>query len=270
MRTRPPPRETCPGGLETLTRYTWNAGRRQLTATMRLSRPVALWLRNMTLVNSASSPIRAVCFDLDGLMFNTEDIFNEVGVEVLRRRGKEFTPELVGLMMGRRAEEAIRVMIEYHGLNDSVEGLKRESWDLFDDYLGDRLAPMPGLYELLDAIEDRGLPKAVATSSGRTYLEGILRRFDLQSRFTFTLTAEDVTHGKPHPEIYLTAANRLSVAPGEMLVLEDSLAGTTAGVSAGAVTVSIPTVHSRHQDYSHATHRATRLDDHVILRLVGR
>lgn len=224
----------------------------------------------MTLVNSASSPIRAVCFDLDGLMFNTEDIFNEVGVEVLRRRGKEFTPELVGLMMGRRAEEAIRVMIEYHGLNDSVEGLKRESWDLFDDYLGDRLAPMPGLYELLDAIEDRGLPKAVATSSGRTYLEGILRRFDLQSRFTFTLTAEDVTHGKPHPEIYLTAANRLSVAPGEMLVLEDSLAGTTAGVSAGAVTVSIPTVHSRHQDYSHATHRATRLDDHVILRLVGR
>jgi HAD superfamily hydrolase (TIGR01509 family) len=213
-------------------------------------------------------PIRAVCFDLDGLMFNTEDIFNEVGVEVLRRRGKEFTPELVGLMMGRRADEAIRVMIDYHDLSDSVPDLKKESWDLFDVYLGDRLAPMPGLHDLLAAIEGRSLPKAVATSSGRAYLERILGRFELLSRFHFTLTAEDVERGKPDPEIYLRAATRLGVRPEEMLVLEDSHAGTTAAVAAGAVTVSIPTVHSRHQDYSHATHRVDRLDAPELLRLI--
>jgi HAD superfamily hydrolase (TIGR01509 family) len=212
--------------------------------------------------------IRAVCFDLDGLMFNTEDIFNEVGVEVLRRRGKEFTPELVGLMMGRRADEAIRVMIDYHDLSDSVPDLKKESWDLFDVYLGDRLAPMPGLHDLLAAIEGRSLPKAVATSSGRAYLERILGRFELLSRFHFTLTAEDVERGKPDPEIYLRAATRLGVRPEEMLVLEDSHAGTTAAVAAGAVTVSIPTIHSRHQDYSHATHRVDRLDAPELLRLV--
>jgi HAD superfamily hydrolase (TIGR01509 family) len=213
-------------------------------------------------------PIRAVCFDLDGLMFNTEDIFNEVGVEVLRRRGKEFTPELVGLMMGRRADEAIRVMIDYHDLSDTVPDLKKESWDLFDVYLGDRLAPMPGLHDLLAAIEGRSLPKAVATSSGRAYLERILGRFELLSRFHFTLTAEDVERGKPDPEIYLRAATRLGVRPEEMLVLEDSHAGTTAAVAAGAVTVSIPTVHSRHQDYSHATHRVDRLDAPELLRLI--
>jgi HAD superfamily hydrolase (TIGR01509 family) len=212
--------------------------------------------------------IRAVCFDLDGLMFNTEDIFNEVGVEVLRRRGKEFTPELVGLMMGRRADEAIRVMIDYHDLSDSVPDLKKESWDLFDVYLGDRLAPMPGLHDLLEAIEGRSLPKAVATSSGRAYLERILGRFELLSRFHFTLTAEDVERGKPDPEIYLRAATRLGVRPEEMLVLEDSHAGTTAAVAAGAVTVSIPTIHSRHQDYSHATHRVDRLDAPELLRLI--
>ena len=213
-------------------------------------------------------PIRAVCFDLDGLMFNTEDIFNEVGVEVLRRRGKEFTPELVGLMMGRRADEAIRVMIDYHDLSDSVPDLKKESWDLFDVYLGDRLAPMPGLHDLLATIEERALPKAVATSSGRAYLERILGRFELLSRFHFTLTAEDVERGKPDPEIYIRAATRLGVRPEEMLVLEDSHAGTTAAVAAGAVTVSIPTVHSRHQDYSHATHRVDRLDAPELLRLI--
>ena len=213
-------------------------------------------------------PIHGVVFDLDGLMFNTEDIFNDVGTEVLRRRGKEFTQELVGLMMGRRAAEALQVMIQYHSLTDTVETLNTESWTLFDTMLEDRLAPMPGLYQLLQSIEDRQLPKAVATSSGRPYLERILKRFDLLHRFDFLLAAQDVTHGKPHPEIYQTAARRMQVDPRHMLVLEDSHAGSLAGVLAGAVVVAIPTRHSVHQDYSHAQHRAGQLDDPVILRLV--
>ena len=67
--------------------------------------------------------IRAVVFDLDGLMFNTEDIFNAVGHEVCRRRGKEMTLDLLQQMMGRRAPEAIALMIEYHQWTDTVEGL---------------------------------------------------------------------------------------------------------------------------------------------------
>lgn len=214
-------------------------------------------------------PIRAVVFDLDGLMFNTEDIFNEVGRLVLQRRGKEMTRELLQQMMGRRAPEALGLMIEFHALiDDTVGGLIEETRILFTELAVDRLAPMPGLYTLLDRIESRGLAKGVATSSGRRYLEEILHRFDLLDRFAMTLTAEDVTHGKPHPEIYLTAAERLKVAPGEMLVLEDSHAGTTAAVRAGAVAISVPNDHSRHQDFSHATYVATRLDDPYVLRLL--
>ena len=213
--------------------------------------------------------IRAVVFDLDGLMFNTEDIFNDVGRLVLQRRGKEMTRELLSQMMGRRAPEALGLMIEFHGLtDDTVDGLLDETRTLFTELAVDRLAPMPGLHALLDRIEARGLAKGVATSSGRRYLEEILHRFDLLDRFAMTLTAEDVTHGKPHPEIYLTAAERLKVAPGEMLVLEDSHAGTTAAVGAGAVAISVPNDHSRHQDFSHATYVATRLDDPYVLRLL--
>ncbi|HTI50238.1 MAG TPA: HAD family phosphatase [Planctomycetaceae bacterium] len=217
---------------------------------------------------TASPAIRAVVFDLDGLMFNTEDIFNEVGREVCRRRGKEMTRELLQQMMGRRAPEAIGVMIDFHGLSDTVESLIDESRTLFFELAGDRLAPMPGLFELLGHIESRGLRKGVATSSGRMYLEAILRRFDLLERFDFTLAAEDVTHGKPHPEIYLTAAARLGIAPGEMLVLEDSHAGSTAGVTAGAVVISVPNDHSRYQDFSHTSAVATRLDDACVLQLL--
>ncbi len=93
-------------------------------------------------------------------------------------------------MMGRRAQEAIQAMIDYHQLvDDTVEGLIAESWGLFDELLGDRLAPMPGLHELLAAIEAAGRPKAVATSSGRPYLEKVLGLFDLLPRFAFTLTS---------------------------------------------------------------------------------
>jgi HAD superfamily hydrolase (TIGR01509 family) len=112
------------------------------------------------------------------------------------------------------------------------------------------------------------LVNGVATSSGRLYLEEILNRFDLLPRFHLTLAAEDVTHGKPHPEIYLKAASRLGVEPSEMLVLEDSHAGTSAGVSANAVVVSVPNDHSRHQDFSHAAYVASRLDDPYVLQLL--
>lgn len=212
--------------------------------------------------------IKAVVFDLDGLMFNTEDIFNEVGRVVLARRGKVMERELLQQMMGRRAPEALQIMIDFHSLPDTVPGLIDETRTLFTELAVDRLAPMPGLYELLEHIETRGLVKGVATSSGRLYLEEILNRFDLLSRFHLTLAAEDVTHGKPHPEIYLTAATRLGVRPGEMLVLEDSHAGTSAAVSASAFVVSVPNDHSRHQDFSHATYVASRLDDPYILQLL--
>ncbi|HVW00437.1 MAG TPA: HAD family phosphatase [Planctomycetaceae bacterium] len=213
--------------------------------------------------------IDAVVFDLDGLMFNTEIVFNEVGHEILRRRGKQMTRELIDQMMGRRAHEAIQIMIDLHQLPDTVHELGEESQVLFFELARDRLAPMPGLLTLLDRIEQLGLPRAVATSSSRPYMERILRQFDLLRHFQATLTAEDVTHGKPSPEIYLAAAQALGVEPTRMLVLEDSQNGTNAAAAAGAVIVSVPQEHSAHQDFSRAAFVADRLDDPRVLALLG-
>lgn len=213
--------------------------------------------------------IDAVVFDLDGLMFNTELVFNEVGHEILRRRGKRMTRELIDQMMGRRAHEAIQIMIDLHQLPDTVHELAEESQILFFELARDRLAPMPGLATLLDRIEELGLPRAVATSSSRPYMERILREFGLLSRFQATLTAEDVTHGKPSPEIYLAAARALGIEPTRMLVLEDSQNGTIAAASAGAVIVSVPQEHSVHQDFSRATFVASGLDDPRVLGLLS-
>ncbi len=216
-----------------------------------------------------TSPIRAVCFDLDGLMFNTEDVFHLSGTELLRRRDLVMTPEIMHAMLGRRPLEAFAALKALLELQEEVEDLLAESRVIFRDRLDEHLQPMPGLFELLDTLDARGLPIAVATSSPRDYLVDILGRFDLLSRFGFTLTAEDVTHGKPHPEIYQTAAERFEVPPGEMLVLEDSQAGTEAAAAAGAFVISIPHVHTAAQDFSAASALATALHDDTVRNVLN-
>lgn len=212
--------------------------------------------------------IRAVVFDLDGLMFNTEDVFNRSGNLLVERRGKTLTPEVLTQMMGRRADESFAILVRELELSESIPDLQAEASEIFVELLSSHLAPMPGLYELLDRIESCGLPKGVATSSGRTYLEDILGRYDLLDRFAVTLTAEDVTQGKPNPEIYLKAADRIGVDPRQMLVLEDSETGSRAAAAANAVVISVPHEHSRHQDFGVATHVVASLHDPVVFNLL--
>jgi HAD superfamily hydrolase (TIGR01509 family) len=212
---------------------------------------------------------RAVVFDLDGLMFNTEELYVMVGSEVLRRRGKQMTPELLDAMMGRRPPQAIATMIQWHGLDDTVEAVMAESAEIFVPILDAYLRPMPGLMDLLAALEAAAMPKAVATSSMRDFVVNVLSRFDLIERFNFVLTAEDVSQGKPHPEIYQTAAARLEIEPPQMLVLEDSENGCRAAVAAGAFVVAVPGAHSVHHNFDGVAMRISSLEDRQLLDLVA-
>jgi HAD superfamily hydrolase (TIGR01509 family) len=185
-------------------------------------------------------PPRAVGVDLDGRMFNTEELYVEVGTEILRRRGYEFTPDLIDRMMGRTGRVALQIMIDTHALKATVEELVAETDEIFPDLLRAKLAPMPGLVELLAAIERHNIPKGIATSSRRSFVTKVLAKFNYEPRFAPILTSEDITHGKPDPEIYLTAAKQIGVAPSEMLVLEDSQNGCRAALAAGALPSPFP------------------------------
>ena len=211
---------------------------------------------------------QAVVFDLDGLMLNTEDLYQEVGRILLGRRGKEFTAELLDAMMGRRPQQALAIMVDWHSLEETVEQLAAESREIFVPVLDRGLAPMPGLLALLDTLEEAGIPKAVATSSGREFVLDVLGRCNLLHRFQFILTAEDVVEGKPHPEIYLTAAERFGIAPQQMLVLEDSQNGCTAAVAAGAIVVAVPGGHSLRHNFRGAMLVAESLADPRLLAML--
>ena len=217
---------------------------------------------------TASPPIHAAVFDLDGLLVNTEDLYQHVGSELLRRRGKTFGPDLLDAMMGRPPAVSLAIMIEWHGLADTVETLAAETAAIFAGLLDERLEPMPGAVDLVETLAARGLPRAVATSSGPAFAHDVLGRVGLLDRFAFVLTSADVVHGKPDPEIYLAAAARLGVDPAAMIVFEDSHNGCRAAVAAGAVVVAVPGGHSRRHDFAGARLVANSLADPRIAGLL--
>ncbi len=211
-----------------------------------------------------TSTIEAVAFDLDGLMVNTEEIYTEVGGVLLGRRGKQVTRELLDKMMGRQSSAALQVMIDWHQLDASVEQLQHETDEIFSGLIEQRLAPMPGLFELLDKLEQRQLPKAVTTSSRRYFVNRVLELVGIVDRFQFFLTSEDIENGKPSPDIYQKAAQQFQISPEKLLVLEDSEIGCRAAISAGAYTVAVPGIHSRNHDFSGVHIVAKSLADPAI------
>lgn len=214
--------------------------------------------------------VRGVALDMDGLLFDTEKLYFAVGDEVLRPRGHRFTAELQSRMMGRVGLSAIAEMIAFHDLDDSAEDLLAESDLIYARLLETELQPMPGLAEWIDKLTESELPFGLATSSRRIFVDKILPTIDWRDRLAFVLTGDDVENGKPHPEMYWKAAAKMGIDPRSMLVLEDSGNGTAAAVAARAITVAVPSDHTRDHDFTGAYLVAQSLRDKALERILER
>lgn len=198
---------------------------------------------------------------MDGLLLNTEDLYQEVCQTLMARRGKRYDEGVRRKMIGLPARLAFGVLIEHGGLTDTWQQLQEETDALFEGILESRLEPMPGVGRLMETIRTLGLPRCVATSSTTNFATKVLDQVGLLSQLDFVITAEQVGKGKPHPDIYLAAAQRMGVSTDAMLVLEDSETGTKAGVTAGANVISVPNEHTRHGRFEGARFIAETLQD---------
>jgi HAD superfamily hydrolase (TIGR01509 family) len=214
--------------------------------------------------------IRSVVFDLDGLMIDTEPIFEESARRLLARRDRTLLPHVLESMMGRPGRDALKLFRAAHALSETVEELRIESSQLFAEVLGDAAVPlMPGLLDLLDRLENKGIPKAIATSSCRRYVQRIMSPHQLLQRFAFVLTCDDVSCGIPAPEIYEKSATQFGHAAAEMLVLEDSPNGLRAAKAAGALCVAVPHARVRLDDLMGADAVLPSLASPELLALLG-
>ena len=212
-----------------------------------------------------SSEIQAIAFDMDGLLLNTEHLYDVVINDLLSTRGQSFTRETKLAMMGRGAQPALKILKERHNLTEDWTSLAQEIESRLIRILPDKLGLMPGVQILLDKIKQCDRPAVVVTSSPRSFAVTALRQVDILERFEFLVCGEDVERGKPAPDIYLKAAEKLGVPPHQILALEDSHTGSHAAVAAGFHTIAVPGEHSADQDFSHVVFVAQRIDDPRIM-----
>jgi len=210
-----------------------------------------------------------VVFDLDGLIFNTEEIFLEATNQLLAPLGKKQTPEVVGQIMGQPSDVSTQILKDYHSLEDSVTEIRAQLDRHFDLVLDSILAFMPGFEELLRRLIQENIPRAICTSSSADYATNLIDRFGYLNEFELIFGGDQIENGKPAPDAYLKVAELLDIDPTTMLVLEDSENGCRAAMAAGAFTVAVPASHNMGQSYENVDLIANTLSDPGILTALG-
>ncbi|HEY0437800.1 MAG TPA: HAD family phosphatase, partial [Phenylobacterium sp.] len=189
---------------------------------------------------SLPRPVRAVIFDMDGLLVDSEVVYCEALTAQTAAMGYVLPLSVMKRMIGHTWAGSTQVLREHFGEAFDTEALREGSVKRFYELAQAEIALKAGVLELLDLLDAFGLPRAIATSSRRMDVEHHLGAHGLMDRFHAVKAQGDYARGKPHPDPYLRAAEALGVPPQDCLALEDSHNGVRAAHAAGMMTIMVP------------------------------
>jgi HAD superfamily hydrolase (TIGR01509 family) len=204
--------------------------------------------------------IEAVVFDLDGVLLDSEQVWDEVREALAQERGGRWSDRAQREMMGMSSPEWSRYMHEVVGLRESPEEISDEVVRRLLERYRASLPLLPGAVEAVRRLAAEW-PLGLASSSNRPVIEAFLDAADVRELFAATASSEEVARGKPAPDVFLEAARRLGVAAGRCAAVEDSANGLRAAKAAGMRVVAIPNPHYPPPD------EALRLADTVLASL---
>ena len=185
-------------------------------------------------------PPRAVIFDMDGLLFDTEVLYRDALGAAARGMGRDMPEPVFHSLIGLPGEASRRLLLDHFGEDFDVDRLSDASAEHFHAIARGQDFLKAGVREVLDLLDALSLPRAIATSSRHEDVAFNLGRHGLEGRFHAVAARGDYPRGKPHPDPFLVAARRLEVEPGHCLALEDSHNGVRSAATAGMMTVMIP------------------------------
>jgi beta-phosphoglucomutase len=189
--------------------------------------------------------LEAVIWDMDGVLADTASYHFLAWKETFAKRGINFTEADFRLGFGIRNDAIIRNTLGEKTTDDEIATIAREKEITFRRLIGQDIKPLPGVLELLSQLHEKGIKMAIASSTVIENIRLIVGSLGIGKYFQAIITGHDVTEGKPSPQVFLVAAQRLGVEPQNCLVFEDAVAGVKAAKSAGMHCVAITSSHPR-------------------------
>lgn len=187
-----------------------------------------------------TSVINTIIFDMDGVLADSEPHWNDIDRDLLAGYGIAYAGEHKHHVLGKSFDLSMKFYKETYNLEHEIDDMNTRRQHIAAIYYANHIAAFEDAPHVLKALKEMGFRIGLATSSRRNLAESFLSRHELTSHFDAIVTGEDVRNGKPHPDIYLRAAELLGSAPNRCLVVEDSLAGVEAGKSANMSVAAIP------------------------------
>ena len=207
----------------------------------------------------------AVIFDMDGVLVDSEPFGFEALRRVMARYGLPYGEEENAEFLGRTTLDSCQILRERHRLPEAAETLA----DWYVEGMLEQIArgpiPMAGVPEVLRRIRAAGYRMALASSAEVRVIDANLTALGLRPLFDAVVSGTQVARGKPAPDVFLAAAERLGAPPATCLVVEDSRNGLLAAKAAGMRCAVVPCAHTRHQDFGECDHRLAALPDLLAL-----
>jgi HAD superfamily hydrolase (TIGR01509 family) len=198
--------------------------------------------------------IQTVVFDMDGLLVDSEPLARRSWEQVIQGYGFSLDDETYSRIIGLRLEESSRFLQSRLGIPAAAEELASQKEAVLAQLGTADIPPMPGLAPLMGELRTRQIPWAVATSNRRPFAMQVLQALGIWSECRSLTTGDEVQNGKPAPDIYLLAAQRMAVPAERCLALEDSVPGAQAAKAAGMITIAVPGPHETAASFHFADH----------------
>jgi beta-phosphoglucomutase family hydrolase len=197
---------------------------------------------------------KAVIFDMDGVLIDSEPIYIQSNREYFKELGLDISMERHLTYVGICARKMWHEIRDTFGLQESVEELLNKEKETLYKLVSEMnsLPTIPGIYKLLSELQKKQIKMAVASSSPRAMIDLVLRKLEMENYFEAIVCGDDISNGKPAPDIFLQAAERINTAPGECVVIEDSTHGVAGALDAGMTCVGFANPNSGNQDLSRA------------------